>query len=160
MAAGLNGGSVRSLRSSATRTVVPIRRRSSIVASGRAMVTSSSVAMMVSGVRNSCEALPTKRRCPSNASASRSSMSSNAAASRVSSSSGPSRLMRASRLLDVSRRAVSVMRVSGRSTRPATIQPRTTDTSTVRPSTITDCLSSWCSASRRTCIGRLNVSPS
>ena len=71
--------------------------RSSGGASGRPSATSSSVRLMASGVRSSCEALATNRRWPSNARSSRSSIASNVSASSLTSSCGPVSAIRSCR---------------------------------------------------------------
>ena len=100
---------------------------------GLARATSMAVRMTVSGVRSSCEALATNRRCAANARSSRSSMSSNVSASSLSSSRAPVRASRSPRCWSEARRAVSVMARTGRSTRPETNQPRPPDATVITP---------------------------
>ena len=94
-----------SLRAMAVRTVSAMRRRSALVARGSASVTSTSVRMIESGVRSSCEALATNSRCAANAVSRRASMASKVSASSCSSSLGPCMAMRSWRVLADARRA-------------------------------------------------------
>ena len=57
------------MRSTVSSTSPPMARSSSTVASGSASATSTSVRMIVSGLRSSCPALATKRSRAANASA-------------------------------------------------------------------------------------------
>ena len=79
--------------------------------------------MIASGVRSSCDASATKRRCDANARSSRASIESNVSASRFSSSSGPSSSIRRESSRAWISRATLVMCAIGASTRPAITQP-------------------------------------
>ena len=74
--------------------------------------------MIASGVRSSCEASATKRRCEAKARSSRASIESNVSASRFSSSSGPSSSIRRESSRAWISRATLVMCAIGASTRP------------------------------------------
>ncbi len=80
-------------RSVASRTTSAIRRNSATSACGSASVTSTSVRMTASGVRNSWEALAANRRSASSALCSREIMSSNDSARSETSSRGPEKLI-------------------------------------------------------------------
>ena len=79
--------------------------------------------MIASGVRSSCEASATKRRCDAKARSSRPSIESNVSARRFSSSSGPSSSIRRESSRAWISRATLVMCAIGASTRPAITQP-------------------------------------
>ena len=96
---------------------------------GFAIATSRVVRIIASGVRSSCEALATNRRCASNAASKRSSSRSIVSASRRSSSRGPGIARRSCRFVSEIRSAVAVIVRSGANTRPATTQPSTPETS-------------------------------
>jgi len=100
--------------------------------------------LIASGVRSSCEALPTNRRCPWNAWSSRSSIASNVSASSFTSSGGPSRAIRSCRLRSATRRAVAVIVWIGRSARPAIAQPRPPPATPITPSASSDSTSRVC----------------
>ena len=85
----------------------------------------------VSGVRSSCEALATKRRCASTEPSTRSSIESKATASSCSSSCGPDGRTRASSRSSEIRRSVATMVRIGASARPAASQPTPSATSAV-----------------------------
>jgi hypothetical protein len=127
-----------SLRATAVRTVSAMRRSSAPVAWGSARVTSTSVRMMASGVRSSCEALATKSRCASKAASSRASMPSKVSASARSSSLGPCMAMRSCRVLADARWAATAISCRGRSMRPAISQPRATDSTAAMASAMND----------------------
>ena len=91
------------------------------------------VRITVSGVRSSCEALATNRRCAANDRSSRSSMSSKVSASSLSSSWAPVSASRSPRCWSEARRAVSVIARTGRSTRPETNQPRPPEATVITP---------------------------
>jgi hypothetical protein len=91
------------------------------------------VRITVSGVRSSCEAFATNRRCAANAWSSRSSMSSKVSASSLSSSWAPVSASRSPRCWSEARRAVSVIARTGRSTRPETYQPRPPEATVITP---------------------------
>ena len=93
---------------------------------------------MASGVRSSCEALATNRRCAANAPSSRSSSPSMVSARSFSSSPGPGMASRSCRLSAEIRRVAAVIRRSGRSTRCAVSQPSTTETTVMMASAITE----------------------
>ena len=99
---------------------------------------------MVSGVRSSCEALATNRRCAANAPSSRASSPSIVSASSVSSSRGPVMVSRSCRLSAEIRRVAAVIARSGRSARPAMTQPSSTATTVMMPSAITPATSRLC----------------
>ena len=92
------------------------------------------VRITVSGVRSSCEAFATNRRCAANARSSRSSMSSKVSASSLSSSWAPVSASRSPRCWSEARRAVSVIARTGRSTRPETYQPSPPEATVITPS--------------------------
>ncbi len=123
-------------------------RSSASLASRSASATSSSVRMMASGVRSSCDALATKWRWLANAVSSRSSIPSNVSASSLSSSAGPVKPIRSPRFSPETRRAVAMILRSGRSARPASHQPATTETPVIATSATTYSISSRCRAWR------------
>ena len=104
-----------------------------VVRFGLARATSMAVRITVSGVRSSCEAFATNRRCAANAWSSRSSISSKVSASSLSSSWAPVSASRSPRCWSEARRAVSVIARTGRSTRPETYQPRPPETTVITP---------------------------
>ncbi|MNW57154.1 hypothetical protein D3C74_349340 [compost metagenome] len=127
----------RSWRALTASSVAP-RWRVSWCVSGSSSATSRTVRLIVSGVRSSCEALATKRRCPSNDRSRRSSIASNVSARSLSSSSGPECAMRSWRLVSATRRAVAVMRCRGASTREDMTQPKPTASTPIPSSATTD----------------------
>ena len=143
-ASARNPSSSPSTRSSSPRS----RSARAIVAagtgSGLATATSTLARIVASGVRSSCEALATNRRCAAKAPSSRSSSPSMVSARSFSSSPGPATASRSCRLSAEIRRVATVIRRSGRSTRPATIQPTTSDTTVMMPSAIADPTSRSC----------------
>ena len=122
-----------SARSMDRRIRIAMSSSCAVVRFGLARVTSMAVRMMVSGVRSSCEAFATNRRCAANARSRRSSISSKVSASSLSSSRGPARASRSPRCWSEARRAVSVIDRTGRSTRPETNQPRPPETTVMTP---------------------------
>ena len=115
-----------------------------MVASGSLMTISSSARAAVSGVRSSCEALATNRRCASNALSSRPSSPSIVSASRLSSSRGPSIASRWLRFAaEISWVAAVIVR-RGRSTRPATTHPSAVLITAMIARAIADSITSWC----------------
>ncbi len=122
-----------SARSMERRTRAAMSSNCCVVRAGLASATSMAVRMTVSGVRSSCEAFATNRRCAANARSSRSSISSKVSASSLSSSRAPVRASRSPRCWSEARRAVSVIARTGRSTRPETNQPRPPETTVIAP---------------------------
>ena len=104
-------------------------------ASGSARATWSRVRSAVRGVRSSCEALATNRRCDSNDASSRPNRLSRVSPSSANSSARLPRATRRSRLLAEMSRAVAVIVRRGRRNRPAISQPTASDTTT-RPTTV------------------------
>ena len=116
---------------------------------GFAIATSSVVRIIASGVRRSCEALATNRRCASNAASNRSSSRSIVSASRRSSSRGPGIARRSLRFVSEIRSAVAVIVRSGANTRPATSHASTPETSAMIASTTPYPTCSWCRSTER-----------
>ena len=139
-----------SARSMDRRTRAAMSSSCCVVRVGLASATSMAVRMTVSGVRSSCEAFATNRRCAANARSRRSSMSSKVSASSLSSSWAPVRASRSPRCWSEARRAVSVMARTGRSTRPETNQPRPPEATVITPRPSREYSSRLCRARWRT----------
>ncbi len=134
-----------SARSPAARTTPAMRRSSSTSASGSDSVTSSSVRTTERGVRSSCDAFATNRRCESKAASRRSSIASNVSASSATSSRGPSSRNREPSDSADNRRAAPVTSCRGFNTRPVNVHASTAAATTMHA----NAMSPACSRSRR-----------